>query len=345
MEFTAKKLASFLNGEIVGNPDAVVNKVSKIEEGSEGSLSFLANPQYTKYIYTTSASIVIVNRDFAPEKDISSTLIKVDDAYSSFAGLLEFYDKQKHLKTGIEDMAFVHDKARLGKDVFVAAFSYISENAVIGDNVKIYPQVFIGENVEIQPDTIIHSGVKIYRDCKIGANCIVHSGTVVGSDGFGFAPSKKTNYTKIPQVGNVIIEDNVEIGSNCSIDRATMGSTIIRNGAKLDNLIQIAHNVEIGENSVVIAQSGIAGSTKIGKECIIAAQAGVIGHLTIGDGVRIGAQSGVTKNIKNCDAVLGSPAMNYKEYNKSYVHFKKLPELIEEVSQLKKELAELKKKE
>ncbi len=345
MEFSARNIAEFLNGEIDGNPDVVVNNVSKIEEGKPGTLSFLANPQYTRYIYSTNASIVIVNKDFKPEKKIKSTLIRVDDAYQSFASLLEFYNQQKYDKTGIDKLSFVAESAEIGSDVYIGAFVYIDENVKIGNSVKIYPQVYISENVEIKDNTVLYSGVKIYSNCKIGANCILHSGVVVGSDGFGFAPEADKNYKKVPQVGNVIIEDNVEIGSNTTIDRATLGSTIIRKGVKIDNLIQIAHNVEIGENTVIAAQTGISGSTKIGKNCLIGGQVGIIGHLTIADEVKIAAQSGIGSSIKTKgEIVQGTPAYKFKNFQKSYVVFRQLPEIRKKIIDMEKEIEELNRK-
>lgn len=343
MEFTAKVIADYLQGEIEGNPDAVVTNVSRIEEGEEGTLSFLANPKYEKYLYTTNSTIVLINKDLTLEKKVKATLIKVDNAYNAFAKLLQLYEQSKPQKEGIENLSFVSKSAKLGLNIYIGAFAYIGDNVTIGASVKIFPHVFVGDNVLIGDNTILYPGVKIYHECRIGKNCIIHAGSVIGSDGFGFAPTEG-NYTKIPQVGNVILEDDVEIGSNTSIDRATMGSTIIHKGAKLDNLIQIAHNVEVGENSVVIAQSGIAGSTKVGKECIIAAQAGIVGHLTIADKVIIGAQSGVSSSIKKeGQAVLGSPAFDFRESRKAMAITKNLPELRKQLLDMQNELNELKK--
>lgn len=343
MEFTAKVIAQYLKGDIEGNPDETVTNISRIEEGKKGTLAFLANTKYEKYLYTTEASIVLVNRNLKLSEKVNATLIRVDDAYQSFASLLNLYQSSLPKKKGVDDNAFIAENATIGEDCYIGAFSFIGENAVIGKKTSIYPQVFIGDNVTIGENTILYPGVKVYKDCVIRSNCIVHASTVIGSDGFGFAPGEGT-YQKIPQIGNVVIEDDVEIGSNVSIDRATIGSTIIRKGTKIDNLIQIAHNVEVGENSVLIAQSGIAGSTKLGKGVVVAAQAGIVGHLQIADNVKIGAQSGVTNNIKNDGTiVLGSPAHDFREAKKSLIIIRKLPELYDKLLSLEKEIAELKK--
>jgi len=345
MNFTAKIIADFLKGEIDGNPEEVVTDISKIEEGIPGTLSFLANPQYAKYIYTTEASIVIVNNDFVPERDVKCTLIRVENAYQSFASLLELYNQGKKEKIGVDPLAFVHPTANLGENIYIGAFAYIGENAKIGDNTKIYPQAYIGDNVDVKKNTTIFAGVKIYENCKIGANCTLHCGVVIGADGFGFAPQADHNYKKVPQVGNVIVEDNVEIGANTAIDRATLGSTRIKKGVKLDNLIQIAHNVEIGENTVIAAQSGVAGSSKVGKDCMIGGQVGISGHLTIANGVKIAAQSGISSNIKEENLIVqGSPAFDIVPYQKSYVLFKRLPDLRNQILELEKEIKALKEK-
>lgn len=336
MKFTAQQIADILQGEVLGNANAEVYKLSKIEEGTKGSLTFLSNPKYTNYIYSTQATIVIVNRNFELENQVQSTLIKVEDAYQAFSTVLEFYNQIKLSKSGIESPSFVSETATYGNNIYIGAFSYIGNNVVIGNNVKIYPNTFIGDNVKIGDNVILFSGVKIYSETIIGNNCNIHSGAIIGSDGFGFAPDKDGNYSKIPQIGNVIIEDDVEIGSCSTIDRATLGSTIIRKGVKLDNQIQVAHNVEIGENTVIAAQTGIAGSTKIGKNCVIGGQVGISGHLTIGDRVKIQAQSGIGRNIKNDEVLQGSPAFGYGDYNKSYVHFKNLPKIIKEIDSLQK---------
>ncbi len=338
MKFTAIQIASILEGEVVGNPNVEVYKLSKIEEGSEGSLTFLANPKYVNYIYSTKASIAIVNKTFVPEFEISTTLIKVDDAYKSFSKLLEYYNQVKLMKSGIEQPSVISENVSYGEGLYLGSFSYVGKNVTIGNNVKIYPNSFIGDNVTIGDNCVFFAGVRIYSESEIGNNCTIHSGSIIGSDGFGFAPKEDGTYDKVPQIGNVIIEDNVEVGSCSTIDRATLGSTIIRKGVKLDNQIQVAHNVEIGENTVIAAQTGIAGSTKIGKNCLIGGQVGIAGHLIIGDGVRIQAQSGIGKNLKEGETVQGSPAFNYGDFSKSYVHFKNLPKLVHELEQVKKEL-------
>ncbi|MGB0176415.1 MAG: UDP-3-O-(3-hydroxymyristoyl)glucosamine N-acyltransferase, partial [Owenweeksia sp.] len=307
MEFSAQQIADLIGGKVDGNPEITVSSLSKIEEGHKGSLSFLANPQYTPFIYTTQASIVIVNDDFVPEQEISSTLIRVPNAYQSFAKLLEVYNQMKHDKAGIEDQAFVSESAKIGANCYIGAFTYIGENVNIGDNTKIYPGCYIGDNTTVGSDSLIFSGTRVYADCVIGGSVTLHSGVVIGGDGFGFAPNNQS-YDKVAQIGNVIIEDHVEVGSNTTIDRATLGSTVIRKGVKLDNLIQIAHNVDVGENTVIASQTGVAGSTKIGKNCMIGGQVGIIGHLTIGNNVKIAAQSGIGNNLKDGEIVQGSPA-------------------------------------
>jgi len=338
MKFTAEQIAGILEGEIAGNPKAEVFKLSKIEEGVEGALTFLANPKYTPYIYSTKATIVIVNRDFIPEQEISVTLIKVDDAYQSFSKLLDYYNQVKNNKVGIEQPTFVSNNATYGKNVYLGAFSYLGENVVLGDNVKIYPQVFIGDNVSIGDNTTIFAGVKIYSETQVGKNCIINSGAIIGADGFGFAPDDNGAFQKVPQTGNVVIEDYVDIGSATTIDRATLGSTIIRKGVKLDNQIQIAHNVEIGKNTVIAAQTGIAGSTKMGENCLIGGQVGIAGHLTIGNNVRVQAQTGIGHRVKDGEKLYGSPAIDYGNYVKSYVHFKNLPEIVKTINELEKKL-------
>lgn len=325
MKFTANQIATILEGEVEGNPEVWVDKLSKIEEGEMGSLTFLSNPKYTPYIYETKASITIVNKDFSPEKELQCTLVKVEDAYSAFSKLLSYYDKIKNDKVGVESPSFIADSATYGSEVYIGAFTYIGANVTIGNNTKIYPNVFIGDQVTIGDDVTIFSGARICSETVIGNHCVVHPNVVLGSDGFGFAPNNEGSYNKVPQTGNVVIEDYVDIGASTTIDRATLGSTIIRKGVKLDNQIQIAHNVEIGENTVIAAQTGVAGSTKIGKNCMIGGQVGFAGHLNIGDGVKIQGQSGVVKNLKNNSVVQGTPAFNYNDYNKSYVYFKNLP--------------------
>ncbi|MAW95357.1 MULTISPECIES: UDP-3-O-(3-hydroxymyristoyl)glucosamine N-acyltransferase [unclassified Leeuwenhoekiella] len=337
MKFTAEQIAGILDGTVDGNPEAEVSKLSKIEEGTEGSLTFLSNPKYTPYIYKTNASIAIVDKDFKPERNLSVTLIRVDDAYKSFSKLLEYYNQVKLNKAGIESPVFISESASYGENVYIGAFSYLGNNVKIGANVKIYPNVYIGDNSSIGDGSVIFQGAKIYSDSVIGKTVYVHSGAIIGADGFGFAPDEKGEYTRIPQTGNVVIEDNVDIGAGTTIDRATLGSTIIRKGVKLDNQIQIAHNVEIGEHTAIAAQTGIAGSTKIGKNCLIGGQVGIVGHLTIGDRVRIQAQSGIGRNLKDDEAVQGSPAISYSDYNKSYVHFKNLPDLVKQINNLEKQ--------
>lgn len=345
MEFSAKQIADIIGGRIEGDPEIKISRLSKIEEGEPGTLSFLANPKYEEYIYSTKASLVIVNESFVPEQPIHTNLIRVKDAYKSFAILLETYNKISHNRTGFEEPHFIAPSAILGSEAYVGAFVYIGENARIGNNVKIYPGVFIGENVIIGDNTILFPGVKIYSESIIGKDCRLHAGVVVGADGFGFAPQDDSNYMKVAQIGNVIIEDNVEIGSNTTIDRATLGSTIIRKGVKLDNLIQIAHNVEIGENTVIAAQTGVAGSTRIGKFCMIGGQVGIIGHLKIADKVKIAAQSGIGASIiREGEVVQGSPAFFIGDYKKSYIAFRKLPDIqsrIEELERMLKEIKEL----
>jgi UDP-3-O-[3-hydroxymyristoyl] glucosamine N-acyltransferase len=338
MKFTATQIAGILEGDIVGDPNTEVSTLSKIEEGIEGSLTFLANPKYTQYIYSTRASITIVNKDFEAEEGLLTTLIKVDDAYKSFSKLLEYYDKVKLNKVGIEQPTFISESAKYGKELYFGAFSYMGDNVKMGNYVKVYPNAYIGDNVTIGNNVVIFAGAKIYSESVIGDNCVIHSGVIVGADGFGFAPNEKGEYHKVPQIGNVIIEDNVDIGAGTTIDRATLGSTIIRKGVKLDNQIQIAHNVEIGKNTVIAAQTGIAGSAKIGENCMIGGQVGIVGHITIGDNVRIQAQSGIGRNVKDGEILQGSPALNYGDYNKSYVYFKNLPKIAKTINQIEKKI-------
>lgn len=335
MKVTVQQIADLLNGEVIGNAATEVSDLSKIEEGKPGSLSFLSNPKYVPYIYETKASAVIINKSFVPEHPVQTTLIKVEDAYAAFTKLLEFYNQIKNSKVGIEQPNFVGENTVYGQDIYIGAFAYIGQNCQIGDNVKIYPNCYIGDNVKIADNTTIFAGSKIYADTQIGSRCIIHSGTTIGSDGFGFAPQEDGSYAKVPQTGNVIIEDDVEIGANTTIDRATLGSTIIRQGVKLDNHIQIAHNVEIGAHTVIASQTGIAGSTKIGKYCQIGGQVGIVGHITIGNYVKIQAQSGVNKSLKDNDVVQGSPAINYGDFSKSFVHFRNLPKIVEDIDKLK----------
>ncbi len=338
MKFTANQIATILGGDIEGNPEVEVYKIDKIEEGKEGSLTFLSNPKYTNFLYSSKASITIVNKDFVLEKAITSTLIRVEDAYGAFSKLLEYYNKVKMNKKGIEQPVFVSDTASYGEGIYLGAFSYLGDNIKIGVNVKIFPNSYIGDNVTIGDNVIVFAGAKIYSESIIGNNCVIHSGAIIGADGFGFAPNAEGSYDKIPQIGNVILEEDVDVGAGTSIDRATMGSTIIRKGVKLDNQVQIAHNVEIGEHTVIAAQSGVAGSTTIGKNCLIGGQVGIVGHITIGDRVRIQAQSGIGRSVKDDEILQGSPALNYGDYNKSYVHFKNLPRLANQVHNIEKKI-------
>ena len=339
MKFTAAQIAGILEGTVDGNPEIEVSKLAKIEEGKEESLTFLANPKYTHFIYSTQASITIVNDDFSPERELTTTLIRVKDAYAAFSKLLEYYNQVKLNKTGVEQPSFISDSATYGEQVYLGAFAYLGENVVIGNNVKIYPNVYIGDNVTIGDDCVIFAGVKIYSETVIGNMVYIHSGAIIGADGFGFTPNEKGEYARVPQTGNVIIEDYVDVGAGTTIDRATLGSTVIKKGVKLDNQIQIAHNVEIGEHTAIAAQTGIAGSAKIGKHCLIGGQVGIAGHITIGNKVRVQAQSGVGRNIKDNEVLQGSPSFGYTDWSRSYVHFKNLPEIVQTVNQLKKEIS------
>lgn len=336
MKFTAQQIADILEGDIVGDANVMVSKLAKIEEGVEGALTFLANPKYTSFIYSTKASITIVNKTFEPEDKISTTLIKVEDAYKSFSKLLEYYNQVKLNKFGVEQPSFIAESSSYGENIYIGAFSYIGENVTIGENVKIFPNTYIGDNVKIGDNSLVFAGAKIYSECIVGNNCVINSGAIIGADGFGFSPNEKGEYQKVPQTGNVILEDFVDIGAATTIDRATLGSTIIRRGVKLDNQIQIAHNVEIGKNTVIAAQTGIAGSTKIGENCQIGGQVGIVGHITIGDNVKIQAQSGIGRHVKDNEVLQGSPALAYGDYNKSYVHFKNLPKIIKKFNDIEK---------
>ena len=342
MEFTAAQIAGFLNGTVEGNPDEKVRNLSKIDEGQPGTLTFLANPKYTPHIYNTLASVIVVNEDFIAAQPVRGTMIRVADAYSAFATLLEMFDPNKSGHTGISPLASVSPSATMGKDVSVGDFSVIGKNVVIGDNTVIHPQVFIGNDVKIGSNSLIYPGVKIYHDSIIGNDCTLHSGVVIGSDGFGFAPVAGNNYQKIPQLGNVILEDFVEIGSNTTIDRATLGSTILRHGVKLDNLIQVGPNAEIGENTVIAAQSGISGSTKIGKNCMIGGQVGIVGHITIADNVKIGAGSGVEASITRDGAMmLGAPAIEIGKARRNFIHWRNLDEIVRKIYTIEKKLDKL----
>jgi len=338
MKFTAAQIAELLNGTVDGDPETQVDKLAKIEEGTKGSLTFLSNPKYTSYIYSTNASIAIVSDDFSVDQEIDTTLIRVKDPYKAFSTLLEYYNQVTLNKSGIEQPNFISDSAVYGENVYIGAFSYLGKNVKIGTNVKIYPNTYIGDNVTIGNNTVIFPGVKIYSETIIGESCVIHAGVVVGADGFGFSPSENGEYNKVPQIGNVIVEDNVDIGAGTTIDRATLGSTIIRCGVKLDNQIQIAHNVEIGKDTAIAAQTGIAGSTKIGENCLIGGQVGFAGHLIIGNRVKIQAQSGIGRNIADDEVIQGSPAFGYGDYNKSYVHFKNLPKIVDRLNKLEKKI-------
>ncbi|HEV2830508.1 MAG TPA: UDP-3-O-(3-hydroxymyristoyl)glucosamine N-acyltransferase [Hanamia sp.] len=343
MQFTAKQIAELIEGKIEGNPDVAVSSFGKLEEATEGQLAFLANPKYEEFLYSTKASIIIVNNSLELEKEINATLIRVPDAYSSFAVLLTEYAKiVRENLTGIQQPVFIDATARMGENVFIGAFSYLGENVILGNNVKIYPQVYLGNNVTVDDGSVLYPGVKIHHDCVIGKNVAIHAGSVIGGDGFGFAPQPDGSFKKVPQIGNVVVEDNVEIGANSSIDRATIGSTMIRSGAKLDNLIQIAHNVEIGQNTVIAAQSGISGSTKIGKNVMIGGQAGIVGHIQIADGSKINAQSGVSKSIKTPNtAVTGSPAFDYGHALRSQILSRNLPEIEKRLKDLEQMVEKL----
>lgn len=338
MKFTAAQIAGILNGTVDGDEGIEVSRLSKIEEGSKGSLTFLANPKYTHYIYSTKASITIVNDDFVASGDLSTTLIRVENAYKAFSQLLEYYNQVKLNKTGIESPVFISETAKYGENMYLGAFSYIGENVTIGNNVKIYPNVYIGDNVKVGSNSVLFTGAKLYSETVVGESCVINSGVVIGADGFGFTPDEKGEYKKVPQTGNVILEDHVDVGPGTTIDRATLGSTLIKRGVKLDNQIQIAHNVTIGENTVIAAQTGVAGSTKIGKNCIIGGQVGIAGHITIGDNVKIQAQSGIGRNVKDNETLQGSPAIGYGDFNKSYVYFKNLPKIMERFNMVEKKL-------
>ena len=335
MTFSAAQIAMLINGKVEGNPDTSVDSFGKIEDARKGQLAFFANPKYEEYLYTTDASIVIINNDYELKEAVKYSLIRVPDAYTAFASLLDKYQQlvTQQLK-GLQQPCFIASSAEYGENVFVGVFAYLGENVKVGNNTKIFPGVYLGNNVTVGDNSIIHPGVKIYFDCVIGSNVIIHAGTVIGSDGFGFAPQQDGSFKKVPQIGNVIIEDNVEIGANCTIDRATIGSTIIKSGAKLDNLIQVAHNVEVGNSTVIAAQAGVSGSTKIGSGVMIGGQAGIVGHIQIGDGAKINAQSGVSKSIEPGKAVTGSPAYDYTSALRSQAINRKLPELERRIKEL-----------
>ena len=335
MQFSAAQITALIKGKIEGDANASVSSFGKIEEAQKGQLAFLANPKYEDYLYSTKASVIIINDSLQLKQPVPATLIRVPDPYSAFAALLSTYQKMMQQQlVGVQDPTYISKSASYGQNVFIGAFSYLGENVKVGNNTKIYPNVYLGNNVNVGDNSIIHPGVKIYHDCMVGNNVIIHAGTVVGSDGFGFAPQADGSFQKVPQIGNVVIEDNVEIGANTTIDRATIGSTIIRSGAKLDNLIQIAHNVEIGNSTVVAAQAGISGSTKVGKGVMIGGQVGIVGHINIGDGAKINAQSGVSKSIDPGKAVTGSPAHDYTSTLRSQAISRNLPELEKRIKEL-----------
>ena len=345
MEFTAQQIADFIQGKVEGDSTVRVSNFSKIEEGKTGTLSFLSNPKYSQYIYDSNASIILVNEDFVAEREVKATLIRVPNAYESLAVLLSVVEQSKPRKTGVSTLSFVSESAIIGENVYIAPFVFVGENVIIGKNSQIFSNTSLGDNVTIGDNVKIYAGVHIYQDCKIGNNCILHSGAVIGSDGFGFAPSADGSYRKIPQMGNVVLEDEVEIGANTTIDRATIGSTIIKKGVKLDNLVQIAHNVEVGENTVMASQTGIAGSTKIDKQCIFGGQAGVAGHLNLAEGTILGAQSGIGITVTEKNQIFqGSPAVLASKHKRSTIVFRKLPELQNMIYELQQKVAELETK-
>ena len=343
MKFTALQIAALLGGTIEGDPNVEVWNVAKIEEGAPGMLSFLANPKYTPYIYETESSVVIVNNSFVAEKTISATLIRVEDAYASFAKLLAYYDQVSQDRKGISSLAVVSSSAKYGENIYLGEFAFVGENVIIGNNVKIYPQVYIGDGTVIGDNTVLYPGVRLYRNTVVGKRCIIHAGAVIGADGFGFAPQDDGHYEKIPQVGNVLIDDDVEIGANTTIDRSTMGSTHVHKGVKLDNLVHLAHNVEVGENSALAAQVGISGSTHLGKNCVVGGQSGFVGHLHIADGSKFGGQCGVMGSIKEENQeFMGTPIQPLKQYLRANARFRHIDEMARQLEALEKEVAELK---
>ncbi|MDR1678586.1 MAG: UDP-3-O-(3-hydroxymyristoyl)glucosamine N-acyltransferase [Prevotellaceae bacterium] len=345
MVFTAQQIADFLKGTVIGNPDVKVSDLSKIEDGKPGTLTFLSNPKYAPYLYNTQASIVLVNNDFEPEEKINATLIKVADAYQSLAMLLDLVEQSKPRKKGISPLACVAATAQIGKDVYIAPLAFVGDNAIVNNNAQIYPHAYVGDNATIGENSVLFAGATVYDGCVVGNRCILHAGCVIGSDGFGFAPQADGSYKKIPQIGNVVIEDDVEIGANTTLDCATMGSSLVRRGVKLDNLVHLAHNVEVGENTAIAAQCGVAGSTKIGKQCILAGQVGLVGHISVADGSIFGAQSGINTSIKEANQTwLGSPANPVAKTRRIYAVTRNLPDLQNEIIALKKEMAELKEK-
>ncbi len=345
MEITVQQLAALVHGTVEGDGNAVINNYAKIEEAVAGCLTFLANPKYTHYIYETKATAVLVRKDFTPEQPVAATLIRVDDPYATLADLLNFVNSQRPAKQGVEQPSYVSQDVSLPDDVYVGAFAYIGQGVKIGKNVKIYPQVYVGDGVTLGDDVVLYPGVKVYHGCKIGNRCILQAGAVIGGDGFGFAPKPDGSYEKISQVGIVILEDDVEIGANTTIDRATMGATVVRQGVKLDNLIQVAHNVEIGRNTVMAAQVGIAGSTKIGEHNMVGGQVGFAGHITVGDRNGIGAQTGVHNSIGSDQTWLGAPCIPAKEFARQCIYVKRLPDMTDDIKAIKKEIKQLKEKQ
>ncbi|HRY99456.1 MAG TPA: UDP-3-O-(3-hydroxymyristoyl)glucosamine N-acyltransferase [Bacteroidales bacterium] len=342
MKFKAKDIAQAVGGTVAGNPEVEVHTLAKIEEGVEGAISFLANPKYTPHIYTTRASVVIVSHDFEPEQPLGCTLVRVADPYGAFATLLELYNSMQVRPSGISSLAFVHPEASIAEECYVGEFAWIGPGVYIGKGCKLYPGVYLGDHVRLGEGCTLYPGVKVYHDCIVGNECTIHAGSVIGADGFGFAPQEDNQYRKVAQIGNVILEDRVEIGANTTVDRATLGSTIIRRGVKLDNLIQVAHNVEIGENTVIAAQTGIAGSTRIGKNCMIAGQVGIVGHATVADEVKVAAQSGISGSVRNKGSVvMGSPAFDHALYVKAYIAFRKLPDHLDRIRELEERLKAL----
>ena len=339
MKFTVNQIAEMLNGVVDGDPNVILNQLAKIEEGCTHSLSFLSNPKYNEYLYETKSSAVIVNKSFVPEKKVNTTLIRVEDAYASFAQLLRIVENMQKKQAGIEQPCSIHETATIGENAYIGAFAYIGKNVHIGENVKVYPHCYIGNNVRVDDNCTIYSGVKIYHDCQIEKNCTIHAGAIIGADGFGFAPTTENSYDKIPQIGNVHIKEGVEIGANTCIDRATMGSTIIHKGVKLDNMIQVAHNVEIGENTVIASHTAIAGSSKIGENCMIGGQVAIAGHLTIANNVKIAGKTGIAKDVKEDGEILQGPlAFNLKDFQRSYIYFRQLPKWAKRIDELEKQL-------
>ncbi len=343
MKFEARQIAQLLGGSVEGNAEAQVWKLCKIEEGEPGGISFLANMKYTHYIYDTMASIVIVKEDFQPERPVTATLVRVADPYLAFATLLKAYNSMQLNKVGVSTLAFIAPSATVGENCYVGEFAYIGENVKIGNNVKIYPQAYVGDNSIIEDDTTLFAGVKLYNSTLIGKRCIVHAGAVLGADGFGFAPNPDGSWNKIDQIGNVVVEDDVEIGANTCIDRSTMGSTIIHRDAKIDNLCQIAHNVVVGDHTAMASQCGIAGSSKVGSNCILAGQVGIVGHIEVGDRVVVAAQSGVTNNVESDQKILGSPAIDAGHQRRNYVLLRNLDKMAKRLNELEKIVKDLQK--